>query len=41
MMGSDGLFGGSMMAGAGLVWLLIVAALLLAIAALIKYLRGQ
>ena len=40
-MGSDGLVGGSMMAGAGLVWLLIVAALLLAIAALIKYLRGQ
>jgi len=40
-MDSDGLLGGSMMAGAGLVWLLIVAALLLAIAALIKYLRGQ
>lgn len=32
--------GGMMMIGMGLVWLLIVVALLLAIAALVKYLRS-
>lgn len=32
--------GGMMMIGLALVWLLIVAALLLAIAALVKYLRS-
>ena len=31
---------GMMMAGAGLIWLLIVVTLLLAIAALVKYLRS-
>lgn len=30
----------SMMGGMGLVWLLVVGALVLAIAALVKYLRG-
>ena len=40
MMGSNGIFGGSMMAGAGLIWLLILAVLALGIAALIKYLRS-
>ncbi len=40
MMGSNGIFGGSMMAGAGLIWLLIFAVLAPVIAALIKYLRS-
>ena len=40
MMGSNGIFDGSMMAGAGLIWLLILAVLALGIAALIKYLRS-
>lgn len=40
MMGSDELLGGSMMWGAGLIWLLILLVLVLAIAALIKYLRS-
>lgn len=35
-----GMNGGMMMIGMGLVWLLIVAALLLGIAALVKYLRS-
>ena len=39
MMGSNGIFG-SMMAGAGLIWLLIPTVLALGIAALIKYLRS-
>jgi len=38
MMGSEGMFGGAMMWGAGLIWLLILAVLVLGIAALIKYL---
>ena len=38
MMGSNGMFGDSMMAGAGLIWLLVLAVLALGIAALIKYL---
>jgi hypothetical protein len=38
MMGSGGMFDGSMMWGAGLVGLLVLIALVLAIAALIKYL---
>ena len=37
----DGMLGGSMMWGAGLIWLLVVVALALGIAALIKYLRSQ
>ena len=40
MMGSNGMFGGSMMWGAGSLWLLVVAVLALGIAALIKYLRS-
>ena len=40
MMGWDGMYGGSMMWGAGLIWLLVVAVLILGIAALIKYLRS-
>ena len=40
MMDSDGTFGGSMMWGAGVIWLLVIVLLLLGIAALIKYLRG-
>lgn len=41
MDGGSMMGGGSMtMIGAGLVWLLIIIALLLAIAALIKYLRS-
>ena len=40
MMGSDGMFGGSMMWGAGLIWLLVILVLALGIAALIKYLRN-
>ena len=40
MMNWDGPFGGSMMWGAGLIWLLVVVALVLGIAALIKYLRS-
>lgn len=40
MMGFNGLSGGAMMLGMGLVWLLVLVALVLAIAALIKYLRG-
>jgi hypothetical protein len=39
MMAWDGPFSGSMMWGAGLVWLLVLVALVLGIAALIKYLR--
>ncbi len=38
MMMSEGM-GGGMMIGMGLVWILIVVALILVIAALIKYLR--
>ncbi len=40
MMGFDGMFGGSMMWSAGLIWLLVFVALMLGIAALIKYLRS-
>ncbi len=40
MMGFDGMFGGSMMWGGGLVWLLVLIVLALGIAALIKYLRN-
>ena len=40
MMGNNHMFGGSMMWGAGLIWLLVLALLVLGIAALIKYLRG-
>jgi hypothetical protein len=40
MMGWDGAFGGSMMWGAGLMWLLVFVALVLGIAALLKYLRS-
>lgn len=40
MMGSGGIFDGSMMGGAGVVWFLALIVLVLAIAALIKYLRG-
>jgi hypothetical protein len=40
MMGWDGMYGGSMMWGAGLIWLLVCVALVLGIMALIKYLRG-
>jgi hypothetical protein len=40
MMGLDGMFGGSMMSGAGLILLLVLIALVLGIAALIKYLRS-
>ena len=39
-MGLDGMFGGSMMWVAGLIWLLVLVALVLGIAALIKYLRS-
>jgi hypothetical protein len=39
-MGWDGMYGGSMMWGAGLIWLLVCVALVLGIMALIKYLRG-
>lgn len=39
-MGQDGMFGGSMMWGAGLIWLLVLVALALGVAALIKYLRS-
>jgi hypothetical protein len=39
MMTWDGPFGGSMMWGAGLIWLLVLVVLVLGIAALIKYLR--
>lgn len=41
-MGCDGIMGGGgmMMLGMGLIWLLIIVALLLGIAALIKYLRS-
>ena len=38
MMSWDGMFGGSMMWGAGLIWLLVLAVLVLGIVALIKYL---
>lgn len=37
----DGAGGTMMMVGMGLIWLLIIAALLLAIAALVKYLRSN
>ena len=37
-MGWDGMYGGSMMWGGGLIWLLVLVALALGIAALIKYL---
>jgi hypothetical protein len=40
MMAWDGMYGGSMMWGAGLIWLLVLAVLILGIAALIKYLRS-
>ena len=40
MMGWDGAVGGSMMWGAGLIWLLVLIALVLGIAALLKYLRS-
>jgi hypothetical protein len=40
MMSWDGMYGGSMMLCGGLVWLLALIVLVLAIAALIKYLRG-
>jgi hypothetical protein len=40
MMNWGGPFGGSMMAGAGLIWLLVLVVLVLGIAALIKYLRS-
>jgi hypothetical protein len=40
MMGPGGMFGGSMMWGAGLIWLLSLAKLVLGIAALIKCLRS-
>ena len=40
MMDWDGMRGGSMMWGAGLIWLLVLVALVLGIAALIKYLRN-
>ncbi len=36
----DGMFGGSMMWDGGIVWLLTLIVLVLAIAALIKYLRS-
>jgi len=39
-MGWDGMYGGSMMWGGGLIWLLVLVALALGIAALIKYLRS-
>ena len=39
-MGSNGMFGGSIMAGARLIWLLVLAVLALGIAAHIKYLRS-
>jgi hypothetical protein len=39
MLGYGHMFGGSMMWGGGLIWLLVVAVLVLGIAALIKYLR--
>ena len=32
--------GGSMMAGAGLIWLLVLVVLVLGVAALLKYLRS-
>lgn len=35
----DGMMGGSMMYSIGLIWLLVVIVLVLAIAALVKYLR--
>jgi hypothetical protein len=34
------MYGGSMMWGAGLIWLLVCVALVLGIMAVIKYLRG-
>ncbi|MGB7974027.1 MAG: hypothetical protein WCF81_06685 [Roseiarcus sp.] len=40
MMHWDGMFGGSMMWGGGVVWLLVLVALVLGAAALIKYLRS-
>ena len=40
MMGLDGMFGGSMIWGAELIWLLVFVVLALGIAALIKYLRS-
>ena len=40
MMGWSGPFGGSMMWGGGLIWLLVIIVLALGIAALIKYLRS-
>jgi hypothetical protein len=40
MMGWGGMFDGSMMWGGGIVWLLVLIVLVLAIAALIKYLRS-
>jgi hypothetical protein len=39
-MGWDGPLSGSMMWGAGLIWLLVLVVLVLGIAALIKYLRS-
>jgi hypothetical protein len=40
MMGWDGMYGSSMMWSGGLIWLLVLIVLILAIAALIKYLRN-
>ena len=40
MMNSDSMFGGAMMWGMGLVWILVVVFLVAGIAACIKYLRS-
>ena len=40
MMGWNGKYGDSMMWGGALIWLLVLIVLILAIAALIKYLRS-
>jgi hypothetical protein len=40
MMSWNGMDGGHMMWGAGLIWLLVLVALVLGIAPLIKYLRS-
>lgn len=40
MMYSDGMFGGSIMWGMGLLWLLVLVFLVTGIAAFIKYLRN-
>ena len=41
MTGWDGMYGGSMMWGGWLIWLLVCIALVLGTAALIKYLRSR